>query len=58
MWVKQTVRFALATLLLASATVIADTKIGFVNTEKLLREAPVSIAAQKRLEQEFSGREQ
>lgn len=58
MWVKQTVRIALATLLLASASVIADTKIGFVNTEKLLREAPLSIAAQKRLEKEFSGREQ
>lgn len=58
MWVKQTVRIALATLLLASGIVIADTKIGFVNTEKLLREAPLSIAAQKRLEKEFSGREQ
>lgn len=58
MWVKQTVRIALATMLLASGMVIADTKIGFVNTEKLLREAPLSVAAQKRLEKEFSGREQ
>ena len=58
MWVKQTVRIMLATLVLASGSVIADTKIGFVNTEKLLREAPLSIAAQKRLEKEFSGREQ
>ncbi|MHB8915061.1 MAG: OmpH/Skp family outer membrane protein [Thiobacillus sp.] len=58
MWVKQTVRIALATLLLASGMVTADTKIGFVNTEKLLREAPLSVAAQKRLEKEFSGREQ
>lgn len=58
MWVKQIVRLALATLLLASGMVTADTKIGFVNTEKLLREAPLSVAAQKRLEKEFSSREQ
>ena len=58
MWVKQTVRILLAALVLASGSVIADTKIGFVNTEKLLREAPLSLAAQKRLEKEFSAREQ
>ena len=58
MWVKQIVRIALATLLFASGLSTADTKIGFVNTEKLLREAPFSIAAQKRLEKEFSAREQ
>jgi outer membrane protein len=29
-----------------------------VNTEKLLREAPLSVSAQKKLEKEFSGREQ
>ena len=40
------------------AHLLADTKIGFVNTERLLREAPLSIKAQKRLEQEFSGRDQ
>ncbi|MGE5319157.1 MAG: OmpH family outer membrane protein [Hyphomicrobiaceae bacterium] len=49
-------------LILASAFVaaplLADTKIGFVNTERLLREAPLSIAAQKKLEREFSGRDQ
>jgi outer membrane protein len=58
MWVKQTVRIALATLFWVSGSVLADTKIGFVNTEKLLREAPSSLAAQKRLEKEFSAREQ
>lgn len=58
MWVKQTVRIVLATLLWVSGSVLADTKIGFVNTEKLLREAPLSLAAQKRLEKEFSAREQ
>jgi len=58
MFTKYTIRIALASLLLASSVTLADTKIGFVNTEKLLREAPLSIAAQKKLEKEFSGREQ
>ncbi len=40
-----------------SADVLAE-KIGFVNTERLLREAPLSVKAQKRLEKEFSGRDQ
>jgi outer membrane protein len=39
-----------------SATALAE-KIGFVNTERLLREAPLSVKAQKRLEKEFSGRD-
>lgn len=50
------------TLLLAAAfaatPVVADTKIGFVNTERLLREAPLSVTAQKKLEREFAAREQ
>ena len=58
MFVKQIIRVTLASLCFASSIVVADTKIGYVNTEKLLREAPLSIAAQKRLEKEFSGREQ
>jgi len=49
-------------LILASAfaavPTLADTKIGFVNTEKLLREAPLSVAAQKKLEREFAARDQ
>ena len=49
-------------LILASAFVaapaLANTKIGFVNTEKLLREAPLSVAAQKKLEREFAARDQ
>ena len=57
MLAKPTLWIALTTLLLAGSA-IADTKIGFVNTEKLLREAPISIAAQKKLEKEFSNREQ
>ncbi len=58
MFVRYIAGLAFATLVLASSAVIADTKIGFVNTEKLLREAPLSVAAQRKLEKEFSGREQ
>lgn len=43
--------------LLAMNAALAD-KVGFVNTERLLREAPLSIKAQKNLEREFSPREQ
>ena len=53
-----TVRIALATWLFTSCVAVADTKVGFVNTEKLLREAPLSVLAQKKLEKEFSSREQ
>jgi outer membrane protein len=42
----------------AAAPALAETKIGFVNTEKLLREAPLSVAAQKKLEREFAARDQ
>ena len=57
MHIKQSVGLLFAAWLLASGAA-ADTKIGFVNTEKLLLEAPLSVAAQKRLEKEFSGRKQ
>ena len=36
----------------------ADMKIGYINTERLFKESPMAIKAQKRLEQEFSKREQ
>ena len=42
----------------AATPSLADTKVGFVNTEKLLREAPLSVAAQKKLEREFATRQQ
>lgn len=42
----------------AVAPALANTKIGFVNTERLLREAPLSVAAQKKLEREFAARDQ
>ena len=36
----------------------ADLKIGFINTEKLFRESPLAVKAQKKLEKEFQSREQ
>jgi outer membrane protein len=36
----------------------AEYKIGFVNTERILREAAPAVRAQKKLEKEFSTREQ
>ena len=54
-------QFAVSMMLVsayAASPVLADTKIGFVNTEKLLREAPLSVTAQKKLEREFATRDQ
>ena len=45
-------------LSLVSVTAAHAEKLGFVNTERLLREAPLSVKAQKKLEKEFSPREQ
>ena len=43
---------------MVTAPVMAqETKIGFVNTERILREAPPAKAAQVKIEQEFSKRE-
>ncbi|MFA5083144.1 MAG: OmpH family outer membrane protein [Hydrogenophilaceae bacterium] len=36
----------------------AETKIGFVNTERLFRDSSMAVKAQKKLEQEFARREQ
>ena len=45
-------------LLSAGVTAQAqETKIGFVNTERILREAPPAKSAQVKIEQEFSKRE-
>ena len=48
-------------LILASAFAVAPAmadKVGFVNTERLIREAPLSVTAQKKLEREFATRDQ
>ena len=53
-WLKTLVATA---LLLASSASLADLKIGFVNTERVFREAPIALAAQKKLEKEFASRD-
>ena len=47
---------ALATLFLASLNVYADIKVGFVQVDKILQEAPQTIESNKKLEKEFSAR--
>ena len=47
---------AFATLLLASLSVYADLKVGFVQVDKILQEAPQTIESNKKLEKEFSSR--
>lgn len=42
----------------AGSASAAELKIGYVNTERLFRESPVAVKAQKKLEQEFAKREQ
>ena len=48
---------ALAVALLAPAAYGADYKLGFVNTERLFREAAPAKRAQQKLEKEFSTRD-
>lgn len=45
-------------LLVAMQASAAELKIGFVNTERVFREAAPALKAQKKLEKEFAGREQ
>lgn len=52
-------RFGLAlAVMLLSSTALAEVKIGFVNTERVFREAAPALRAQKKLEKEFAPREQ
>ena len=45
-------------LALASYPAIAENKIGFVNTERIFKEAAPAVRAQKKLEKEFEKRDQ
>lgn len=58
MMIKRMAGLLLVALMVAGTPALANTKVGFVNTERLLREAPLSVAAQKKLEREFANREQ
>jgi outer membrane protein len=54
---KKLLFVALAALMCGTA-IAADSKIGFVNTEKVFREAAPAVRAQKKIEQEFAKRDQ
>jgi len=43
---------------LTSLPALADTKIGFVNTERVFRDSQLAIKAQKKLEKEFQSRDE
>lgn len=45
-------------LLSFSAGVLADSKIGFVNSQKILNEAPQAARAKKKIEKDFEPRDQ
>ena len=47
-----------AALLGLSQAAIAETKIGFVNSDRVMREAAPAVRAQQRLEKEFEKRDQ
>ena len=47
---------AFATLFLVSLSAYADLKVGFVQVDKILQEAPQTIESNKKLEKEFSAR--
>ena len=47
---------AFVTLFFASLSVYADLKVGFVQVDKILQEAPQTIESNKKLEKEFSSR--
>ena len=47
---------AVVSLFLASLTAYADLKVGFVQVDKILQEAPQTIESNKKLEKEFSAR--
>ena len=54
---KRLVFLALAAFV-ATAASAADAKIGFVNTERVFRDAAPAVRAQKKIEQEFAKRDQ
>lgn len=49
--------FVAVIMLALSTASLADIKIGFVNTDRVFREAPIALTAQKKLEKEFASRD-
>lgn len=55
---KQVMRWVVLSMLLTAAQVFAaELKVGFVNTERIFREAGPAQKAQKKLEKEFAARD-
>ena len=54
----KTLVFVVLSMLIGSSAVAADLKIGFVNTERVFRDAAPAVRAQKKIEQEFAKRDQ
>jgi outer membrane protein len=58
MQMRKLILACLIGLLAVSPLACADTKIGYIDTERLFKDSSMAIKAQKRLEQEFSKRDQ
>ncbi len=56
--IRTTVLAALLSLGVLSGASAEELKIGFVNTQKIFRDAPAAVRAAKKLEAEFSRRDQ
>lgn len=55
---KNTLKITLLLTMLASTTLVAaQSKVGFVNTERILKESPLAQEAQKNLMSEFAARD-
>ncbi len=54
----KTLLFFALSILIGSSAVAADSRIGFVNTERVFRDAAPAVRAQKKIEQEFAKRDQ
>ncbi len=50
--------FVALSLLIGSSAAAAEFKVGFVNTERVFRDAAPAVRAQKKIEQEFAKRDQ
>jgi outer membrane protein len=53
-----TLSLVAAAVIGVSQAAVADTKIGFVNSDRVMREAAPAVRAQQRLEKEFEKRDQ
>lgn len=55
---KQWAMAGVIATVLAGSAMASELKVGYVNTQRLFRDAPVAIKAQKKLDAEFSKRNQ